>query len=110
VEQTRSRTLEQELARALRTGPFSAVLHLALESSGLTLDEVRSRLADSGSQVSMATLSYWRRGHSRPERPDSLPPVHLLEGVLGLPADALTSHLRPKPLAVVRADRLYCDR
>jgi hypothetical protein len=96
VEQTRSRTLEQELARAMRTGPFSAVLHLALESSGLTLDEVRSRLAQNGTHVSMATLSYWRRGRSRPERPDSLRAVHLLEGVLGLPADALTAQLGPK--------------
>lgn len=96
MEQPRSRTLEHELARALRTGPFSAVLHLALESSGLTLDEVRTRLAGHGAQVSMATLSYWRRGRSRPERPDSLRAVHLLEGVLGLPEDALTAHLGPK--------------
>ena len=96
VEQSRSRTLEQELARALRTGPFSAVLHLAIEASGLTLDEVRTRLTGQGVHVSMATLSYWRRGRSRPERPESLRVVHALEHILDLPADGLISQLGPR--------------
>ncbi|WP_344659267.1 helix-turn-helix transcriptional regulator [Catenulispora subtropica] len=96
MEQSRSRTLEQELARALRTGPFSAVLHLAIEASGLTLDEVRTRLVGQGANVSMATLSYWRRGRSRPERPESLRVVHALEKILDLPADGLISQLGPK--------------
>ncbi|GAA2066444.1 hypothetical protein GCM10009839_92810 [Catenulispora yoronensis] len=96
MEQSRSRTLEQELARALRTGPFSAVLHLAIEASGLTLEEVRARLVGQGAHVSLASLSYWRRGRSRPERAESLRVVHALEQVLDLPVDALISQLGPR--------------
>ncbi|GAA0594435.1 hypothetical protein HPO96_06955 [Kribbella sandramycini] len=85
-----------ELAQVLRTGPFSAALHLAIEASGLRLDEIQTRLAEQGIMISQTTLAYWRRGRSRPERPASLLAVGSLEGILGLPADALTAQLGPR--------------
>jgi hypothetical protein len=72
---------------------FASTLHAAIGVSGLTLEQVRCRLADAGARVSLATLSYWRHGRSQPERASSLRAVRLLEQVLGLPAGALTSLL-----------------
>ncbi|GHJ47224.1 hypothetical protein Cs7R123_45660 [Catellatospora sp. TT07R-123] len=84
------------MARALRTGPFEEALATALDQSGLTLDRVRDHLAERGVQVSRATLSYWRRGRSRPERATSLDAVSCLEEVLGLPASSLLKLLGPR--------------
>ncbi|MEV8372552.1 XRE family transcriptional regulator [Kribbella sp. NPDC056861] len=86
----------RELAHVLRTGPFSAALHLAIEASGLRLEQIQTLLAEQNIMVSQTTLAYWRRGRSRPERPASLLAVEALEGILGLPADALTSQLGPR--------------
>ncbi len=85
--------LHRDLARALRTGPFSAALHLAIEARGLRLDEVHDRLGAEGVMVSLATLSYWRRGHRRPEGADSVRAVSALEHILELPEGALSSQL-----------------
>ncbi|MFI5734085.1 XRE family transcriptional regulator [Kribbella sp. NPDC051587] len=90
------RIVGRELAQVLRTGPFSAALHLAIEASGLRLEEIQARLAEQGIMVSQTTLAYWRRGRSRPERPASLLAVAALEGILRLPADALTAQLGPR--------------
>lgn len=73
---------------------FSAALRSAIHGSGLTLESLRSRLAQRGLRVSAATLSYWQRGRSRPERAESLAAVAALEGILDLPAGALTDTLR----------------
>ncbi|MEV6410949.1 XRE family transcriptional regulator [Kribbella sp. NPDC051718] len=89
-------TISRELAHVLRTGPFSAALHLAIESSGLRLEEIQNQLAAQHIMVSQTTLAYWRRGRSRPERPASLLAVSALEGILGLPPDALTAQLGPR--------------
>ncbi|MBB5935539.1 hypothetical protein [Streptomyces zagrosensis] len=88
----------QELRQALRSGPFSAALNLAIEASGLTLEELQLRLMEEGVRVSVPTLSYWRRGRSRPERPTSLQAVRVLEGFLTLPPDSLLSLLGPRRL------------
>ncbi|MBS2532789.1 hypothetical protein KGQ20_08375 [Catenulispora sp. NF23] len=96
MEPARSGALHRDLAHAVRMGPFSATLHLAIEASGLTLEQVRAELAARGALVSMATLSYWRRGLSRPERPESLVAVRSLEEVLGLSAGALSGQLGPR--------------
>ncbi|QNE23177.1 XRE family transcriptional regulator [Kribbella qitaiheensis] len=48
-----------------------------------------------GVSVSLATLSYWQSGRSRPERRESMTAVELLEGVLELPAGRLIASLGP---------------
>ncbi|UOX86889.1 hypothetical protein MUY14_34885 [Amycolatopsis sp. FBCC-B4732] len=83
----------RELAHALATGPFSRALTLAIDHSGLGLARLKGRLAAAGVPVSTTTLSYWRTGRTRPERPESLRAVAVLEGVLGLPTRALTDLL-----------------
>ena len=88
--------IRQDLRQALRAGPFPAALHLAIEASGLTLDQIQVWLAERGALVSVPTLSYWRRGRSRPERPSSLQAVHLLEELLAVPGDSLVSLLGPR--------------
>jgi hypothetical protein len=94
--EARTETLRQDLAHAMRTGPFSAVLNLAFESSGVSLERAQEQLAARGVHVSLSALSYWRRGRSRPERPASLRAVAHLEEILGLPERALTAQLGPR--------------
>ena len=64
--------------------------------------------------VSTTTLSYWRTGRTRPERPESLRAVVVLEGVLGLPSGSLTGLLarpeHPAAPGVVRWERLWGPR
>ncbi|MFC5285978.1 hypothetical protein ACFPM7_02850 [Actinokineospora guangxiensis] len=79
----------------LRTGPFHDALRAAIDRSGLTLDRLRERLARRGIHVSLASLSYWRLGRSRPERPDSLRAVQAIEAILGLPKHSLEALLGP---------------
>lgn len=79
----------------LRTGPFHDALRAAIDGSGLTLDRLRDRLARRGIHVSLASLSYWRQGRSRPERPDSLRAVQAIEAILGLPRHSLEALLGP---------------
>lgn len=88
--------LQDQLAVALRDGPFARALALAIEASGLSLQRLQDRLAEVGVHLSTTTLSYWRTGRSRPERPDSLRGVQVLERVLGLPTTGLTGLLGPR--------------
>src|SRR5687768_1588877 len=115
----RARTeMGRDLAHALRTGPFSAALHLAIEDRGIRLEEIQERLAAAGVNVSLTALSYWRRGRSRPERPDSIKAVRLLETILSLPAESLIVQLGPRrprgrwlsqPPGTIDVDRLFTD-
>src|ERR1700755_1156694 len=89
-------TMRDQLAVALRDGPFSRALELAIEVSGLSLQRLQDRLAEVGVHLSTTTLSYWRTGRSRPERPDSLRGVQVLERVLGVPPTGLTGLLGPR--------------
>jgi hypothetical protein len=89
-------TVRDQLAVALRDGPFSRALELAIEVSGLSLQRLQDRLAEVGVHLSTTTLSYWRTGRSRPERPDSLRGVQVLERVLGVPPTGLTGLLGPR--------------
>lgn len=107
----------RELAHALATGPFSRALSLAIDRGGLGLARLTGRLAAAGAPVSTTTLSYWRTGRTRPERPESLRAVAVLEHVLGLPARSLTELLaRPgdghpaAPVGLVRWERLWGPR
>jgi hypothetical protein len=86
---------EDELAEVLRRGPFHLALQAAIAASGLSLETVQRRLQARGHEVSVASLSYWQRGRSRPERASSLETVRSLDTVLGLPAGSLISLLGP---------------
>jgi transcriptional regulator with XRE-family HTH domain len=110
--------LGRDLAHALRTGPFSAALHLAIEDRGIRLEEIQQRLSAAGVSLSITTLSYWRRGRSRPERPESIKAVRLLEEILSLPAESLIVQLGPRrprgrwlsqPPGTIEIDRLFSD-
>ncbi|MCK2238095.1 MULTISPECIES: hypothetical protein [unclassified Crossiella] len=91
-------TVPEELTAALRSGPFHHALYLAIQLSGLTLQRIQVRLADRGHRVSLASLSYWQRGQSRPHRHASLRVLRELEEVLELPPRALLALLdRPAP-------------
>ncbi|MFC7616236.1 hypothetical protein ACFQV2_24925 [Actinokineospora soli] len=85
--------MNRELRQVLRTGPFEVALDAAIEASGLTLERLRSRLADCGVTVSRTAISYWRTGRSRPERDESLAALAGLEQVLGLPSASLVALL-----------------
>jgi len=76
--------------------PFARAFGEALDAAGLGLDRVRLRLADRGIRVSTATLSHWRSGRSRPERPDSLRALAILERLFGLPPGTFLARLGPR--------------
>ncbi|MGK5641535.1 hypothetical protein ACSNOK_24920 [Streptomyces sp. URMC 126] len=92
---TSTRDAEAALAQALRTGPFHLALRTALTARGLALHRVQRRLAQRGVTVGVTSLSYWQQGARRPQRPESLRAVRLLEEILDLPAQALTRLLEP---------------
>ncbi|MBP2473347.1 hypothetical protein JOF53_002219 [Crossiella equi] len=72
---------------------FHEALNLAITRSGLSLENIQRRLAERRIAVSLASLSYWRRGRTRPERRTSLVAVAALEEILDLPHGALRSLL-----------------
>ncbi|HCA86480.1 MAG TPA: hypothetical protein DEQ61_13815 [Streptomyces sp.] len=84
------------LREALRDGPFATALDRAIRASGLSMERIQGRLAARGVTVSVTTLSYWRHGRSRPERPQSRQAIRLLEELLTLPDDSLVSLLGPR--------------
>ena len=88
---------------------FAEALTRAVEASGLSLERIQHHLELRGVQVSLSTLSYWRRGRSRPERPESLAAVAALEEILRLSPGELTGKLgekRPRGRWVERAAAL----
>ncbi|GAA0612191.1 hypothetical protein GCM10010174_32160 [Kutzneria viridogrisea] len=86
----------RQLEDALEHGPFERALTLAVDASGLSLHQLQCSLADQGVQISTTTLSYWKNGRSRPERPDSLRGLAVLETVLELEPGALAGLLGPR--------------
>lgn len=87
---TRMEALPSEVASAVRDGPFAVAFDLAIRHRGLSLEALQRRMASGGAQVSLATLSYWRRGRRHPEGHRSLHAVGVAEGCLGLPVETLT--------------------
>jgi hypothetical protein len=75
--------------------PFATALRAAIQARGLGLERIRDRLRGQGVSVSLATLSYWQSGRSRPERRDSMVVLEHLENVLELAPGALVSLLGP---------------
>ncbi|WP_433468074.1 helix-turn-helix domain-containing protein [Spirillospora sp. CA-128828] len=69
---------------------FAGALRQAIKASGLTLERIRHRLGRRGLAVSVATLSYWQRGRSRPR---SRTVVLALEEILQVPPGALAELL-----------------
>ncbi|CRK61389.1 hypothetical protein [Alloactinosynnema sp. L-07] len=71
-------------------------LSRAIDRSGMSLELLQRRLSAHDVRVSLSTLSYWRRGRTRPERPESLRAVSIIEQVLGMPNGYLISLLGPR--------------
>lgn len=63
---------------------FAATLRAAIAARGLSLDQIRAELRRLDTAVSVATLSYWQSGRSRPVRAASLAALGPLEQVLGV--------------------------
>jgi transcriptional regulator with XRE-family HTH domain len=85
--------------------PFATALRAAIAQSGVTLERLAADLRERGAPVSLATLSYWCSGRSRPERAGSLAALAELEDLLGLPANGLRRLLperRPRGRAARR--------
>ncbi|MGW8481881.1 hypothetical protein ACWGJP_01985 [Microbacterium sp. NPDC055903] len=74
---------------------FAAEFRAAVAGSGMSLGALHRRLADRGSPVSMATLSYWRSGARQPDGAPSLAAVEAIEDVLGLERGHLLARIRP---------------
>ncbi|WP_394618322.1 XRE family transcriptional regulator [Lentzea sp. JNUCC 0626] len=74
---------------------FAQALRTAITNRGLGLERLREHLSQNGVSVSMATLSYWQTGRSRPERQKSLQAVVHLEHILQVPPGHLSELLGP---------------
>lgn len=74
---------------------FAAALRAAIRARGLGLERIRDHLRARGVSVSLATLSYWQSGRSRPERRESLIAMAQLELVLEVPPGSLSGLLGP---------------
>ena len=81
---------------------FADVFRDALRRRGLSLERVRHRLQTQGIGISLATLSYWQRGRSQPERAKSLRAVDALEEILALPPALSARSCAPAGRAAVR--------
>ncbi|WP_018685009.1 hypothetical protein [Actinokineospora enzanensis] len=85
---------------------FADTLRTAIRDSRTTLERVAEELRSRGTPVSLATLSYWQTGRSRPERPRSLAALDQLEDLLDLDRGTLRGALdapRPRGRAARRA-------
>jgi hypothetical protein len=90
---------------------FARVFDDALRGSGLTMTDVRSRLAARGHRVAASTLGYWRSGQRQPERAESLDAVAEIEAILrvrpGTLAAAIGASRRSgRPLASAPVEQL----
>jgi hypothetical protein len=81
------------------SGPFHVVLRRAIQQRGLPLDRLRSRLAERGIHVGLASLSDWQHGRAWPRQANSLRAVGALEDILGLPSRSLTGLLADRRTA-----------
>lgn len=86
-----------------RTDEFAQALRAAITARGLSLDRIRYHLDQRGHALSVATISYWQSGRSRPERATSLAALAVLEDILELPSGELSSRLPPRRRATPSA-------
>lgn len=101
-------------SRAADPDGFPDALRAAIAGSGRSLESLRRRLEERGTPVSIATLSYWQSGRSRPQRGSSLRAVLHLEELLQLPHGHLLDRIGPRrrpflPQAEVTAGGLPID-
>lgn len=82
-------TVQRQLPSVLRSGPFHHALSVAISARGLTLEQLKNRLAAHGIHLSTATLSYWKNGRRLPTRLESLRGLSVLERELGLEPQSL---------------------
>lgn len=80
-------------AHAGDNDPFAVALRAAIQRRGLSLDRIRYHLTQRGHELSVATISYWQSGRSRPERASSLAAIAALEEILGLRSGDLAAKL-----------------
>ena len=78
-----------------RSDGFADALRAAIVERGLSLDRLRYHLRARGHELSIATLSYWQSGRSRPERASSLTALGALEDILLVPEGSLLRLLPP---------------
>ncbi|GLZ37645.1 hypothetical protein [Actinokineospora sp. NBRC 105648] len=95
IPQRSGRTADSGPDEVLRKETFGDALRTAIHRRDLTLDRIRSRLSARGVDISLATLSYWQQGRSRPERAKSLRALRELESILDLPSNTLFDLLDP---------------
>ncbi len=79
---------------------FAATFSAAVQSRNLTLDRISARLRAAGVPVSVATLSYWQTGRSRPTRARSMRAVAELELILRCEPGTLTNALPVEPVGL----------
>lgn len=70
---------------------FSERLRELITESRLSLQDIVKELRERGTPVTLATLSYWQTGRSRPERANSLAAVASLEDIFHLDRGSLSS-------------------
>jgi len=99
--------VQRQLPSVLRSGPFHHALSVAISARGLTLEQLKNRLAAHGIHLSTATLSYWKNGRRLPTRLDSLRGVLTASGYRKIEIiHTDTSH--PNGPAVTRRDADTC--
>lgn len=76
-----------------QSGDFATTLRDAISARGLSLDRVRYHLKQRGHDLSVATLSYWQSGRSRPDRASSLAALGSLEEILEVTRGSLAALL-----------------
>jgi transcriptional regulator with XRE-family HTH domain len=74
---------------------FAGALRDAIQARGLGLERIQERLRAEGYSVSLATLSYWQTGRSRPERRESLAALAELEKILEVEPGSLVALVGP---------------
>ncbi len=72
---------------------FAGSLRAAIAERGLSLARLRYHLQQHGHELSVATLSYWQSGRSRPDRASSLAALGSLEEILRVPRGSLAARL-----------------
>lgn len=80
---------------SVTSSAFDLALRDAIERRGLGLGRIAARLAELGTPLSEATLSYWQTGRSQPGRRSSMEALANLETILQVEPGALAAELDP---------------